>query len=138
MSRTSTGKRISVADLVAAAAGTVVGLAIGFVAAGRIGRINKERLRQAMGRLGERRGPGRRWTEQDAERLEASVLDGLSRDVVLARRRIRVTVLGIGLVELTGTVLHTAEIGLSSDVVEQVPGVKTVLNTWSSRHRGGR
>lgn len=127
MSRNSTGRRFDFADLVAAAAGTAIGIAAGYIAAGSVGRINHSRLKRAVGRLTGGRGP-KRWTEDEAERLEARVIDALSQDVVLARRPIRVTVLGMGLVELTGTVLHTAEIGVASDVVQQVTGVETVLN----------
>lgn len=112
----------------AAAAGTAIGIALGFVAAGSVGRINRSRLKRAVGRLTGGRGVPKRWTEEEAERLEARVLDALSQDVVLARRPIRVTVLGMGLVELTGTVLHTAEIGVASDVVQRVSGALTVLN----------
>ncbi len=128
MPRISTGRRFDAADLVAAAAGTLLGIAIGYIAAGSVGRINRARLRSAMGRLTRRSAAPVRWTEDEAERLEARVLDALSGDVVLARRRIRVTVLGMGLVELTGTVLHVAEIGVASDVVQRVAGVQTVLN----------
>lgn len=127
MGRTS-DRGFEVADLVAAAAGAMLGVALGFVAAGSVGRINRARITNVVNRFTDRRGPGRRWSEEDAERLEARVIDGLSQDVVLARRPIRVTVLGMGLVELTGTVLHTAEIGVASDVVQQVRGVQTVLN----------
>ena len=116
------------ADLLATAAGTIVGIALGFIAAGSVGRINRTRLKSAMGRLSLRGDARRQWTENEAERLEARVLDALARDVVLARRPIRVSVLGLGLVELTGTVLHTAEIGVASDVVQHVSGVETVLN----------
>lgn len=121
-------RRFDAADLLATAAGTIVGVALGFIAAGSVGRINRTRLKSAMGRLSLRGDGPKRWTEDAAERLEARVLDGLAQDVVLARRPIRVSVLGMGLVELTGTVLHTAEIGVASDVVQQVTGVETVLN----------
>ncbi len=128
MSRTRKGRRFEVADLLATAAGSIVGVALGFIAAGSVGRINRTRLKNAMGRLTLRGAAPKRWTEDEAERLEARVLDALAQDVVLARRPIRVSVLGMGLVELTGSVLHTAEVGVASDVVQSVPGVETVLN----------
>jgi osmotically-inducible protein OsmY len=56
------------------------------------------------------------------------VLDALTRDVVLARRQLRVAVLGKGLVELSGRVAHLSEVGLAGDTVEEVAGVDTVLN----------
>lgn len=115
-------------SLVAAAAGGVLGVALGYVVGGSIGRVNARRFRGAVERLRGREGEHAVWTEEAAERLEARVLDALSRDVVLARRPIRVTVLGMGLVELTGSVLHSSEIGLASDIVEHVDGVDTVLN----------
>jgi hypothetical protein len=126
--RSSKGRRFDAADLLATAAGMVVGISLGFIAAGSVGRINRTRLKHAMGRLTLKGDTPRRWTEDEAERLEARVLDALSQDVVLARRPIRVSVLGMGLVELTGTVLHTAEIGVASDVVQRVSGIETVLN----------
>lgn len=129
MGRSSRKQGIEAADLVACAAGTVLGIALGYVAAGSVGRINRARLGRAVARLSGGGGEKpKQWTEDEAERLEARVLDGLSQDVVLARRPIRVSVLGMGLVELTGTVLHEAEIGVASDVVQRVPGVATVLN----------
>ena len=119
---------IEVADVIAAAAGSLLGFAVGYIAAGSVGRINRTRLKHAMGAFTRSADGPKRWTEDEAERLEAKVLDALGQDVVLARRPIRVSVLGMGLVELTGTVLHTAEIGLASDIVQRVTGVQTVLN----------
>lgn len=117
-----------ISTVVAAAAGTVLGIALGYVAGGAVGRVNARRIKGVVQRLsGDQKAPTR-WTHEAAERLEAQVLDALSQDVVLARRPIRVSVLGMGLVELTGTVLHTSEIGLASDIVQAVPGVDTVLN----------
>ena len=115
-------------DLVAAAAGAVFGIGLGLILGGAVGRVNSRRIKDVFGRLAGQEAAPKRWTEDDAERLEARVLDSLSQDVVLARRRIRVAVLGMGLVELTGTVLHSAEIGVASDIVERVEGVETVLN----------
>jgi hypothetical protein len=121
-------RTIEAADVIAAAAGSLIGIAIGYIAAGSVGRVNRKRLKRAMGAFTIRTETPKRWTEDEAERLEAKVLDALGQDVVLARRAIRVSVLGMGLVELTGTVLHTAEIGLASDIVQKVGGVETVLN----------
>ncbi len=116
---------VSAGDLFAAVGGALVGLVVGFVAGASVGRVNKQRLRRAVGRM---RTAPMVWTAEEAERLVARVLDALARDVVLARRPIRVQVLGMGLVELTGRVLHASEIGLAGDIVQQVEGVKTVLN----------
>lgn len=92
-----------------------------------MGRVNAHRIKRALARWRDR--PRRVvWSAEEAERLEAAVLDALRRDVVLARRPIRVSVLGEGLVELTGRVNHTAEVGLAGDIVEGVEGVDTVLN----------
>jgi hypothetical protein len=117
-----------VTTLVATAAGAVLGVALGYLAGGSVGRVNARRIRGAVDRMRNRDGSEAVWTQEAAERLEARVLDALSQDVVLARRPIRVTVLGLGLVELTGSVLHGSEIGLASDIVERVEGVDTVLN----------
>ena len=117
-----------VTALVPPAAGAVLGVAMGYLAGGSVGRVNARRLSGAVSRLRARDSGEVVWTDEAAERLEARVLDALSQDVVLARRPIRVTVLGLGLVELTGTVLHSSEIGLASDIVEHVDGVDTVLN----------
>ncbi len=121
-------KNLETTDLVAAAAGAVFGIGIGLILGGAVGRVNSRRIKAAIGRLSGQDGAPKHWTEDDAERLEARVLDALGQDVVLARRHIRVAVLGMGLVELTGTVLHNAEIGVASDIVERVEGVETVLN----------
>ncbi len=118
--------RFTAGDLFAAVGGAMLGLAVGFVAGASVGRVNKRRLERAVGRL--RAGSPKVWTAEDAERLEARVLDALARDVVLARRAIRVQILGMGLVELTGRVLHASEVGLAGDIVQQVGGVTTVLN----------
>ena len=128
MRRIERDRGFDATDLVAAAAGAAIGLALGFIAGGSVGRVNSRRIKSAVQRWkGRRKGPAV-WTEEEAERLEARVLDALGQDVVLARRRIRVAVLGMGLVELTGTVLHTPEVGVASDIVQQVEGVTTVLN----------
>jgi len=122
--------RIGLADLVAIAGSAILGAAIGFVLSEELGRVNSARLRRAYGRLGSR-DPGSdpsHWTAEDAERLEARVLDALNRQVVLARRPIRVNVLGLGLVELTGRVAHVSEVALAGETVQAVPGVDTVLN----------
>lgn len=121
-------RTIDATDLLAAAAGAAIGLAIGFIAGGSVGRVNSHRIKNAVRRWRDRRGEAGVWTHELAERLEARVLDALARDVVLARRAIRVAVLGMGLVELTGTVVHVAEIGAASDIVQEVAGVDTVLN----------
>lgn len=121
---------IGLADLVAIMGTAILGAAAGFVFSKELGRVNSARIKRAYGRLGggdARRDPGT-WTADDAERLEARVLDALNRQVVLARRPIRVNVLGLGLVELTGRVAHVSEVGLAGDTVQGVPGVETVLN----------
>jgi len=115
-------------DALAALAGGVFGVALGYVVASSVGRVNSRRIGAAVKRWSGTRPVAAVWTEEAAERLEARVLDALAGDVVLARRPIRVAVLGMGLVELTGTVHRPAEIGLASDAVETVPGVATVLN----------
>lgn len=127
MRRSKLRQLLDARNIVAAAAGAMLGMALGYVAGGAVGRVNARRIRGAVERFRGRRGDAV-WTTESAERLEARVLDALSQDVVLARRPIRVLVLGMGLVELTGTVLHTTEIGLASDIVESVPGADTVLN----------
>jgi len=123
---------IGFSDIVAILGGVVLGAMAGFVLSEELGRVNSARIRRAAGRLGKGSPAAaralERWTDDDAERLEARVLDALNAQVVLSRRAIRVTVLGLGLVELTGRVAHTAEVALAGDVVEQVEGVDTVLN----------
>lgn len=128
MGRMKQTRRISLADLVAATAGALAGLAAGYLLGGSVGRVNSRRIRRAVSRW---RGEGAAravWSVEAAERLEARVLDALARDVVLARRPIRVQVLGMGLVELTGRVTHAPEVALAGDIVQQVAGVDTVLN----------
>lgn len=122
------GRPFNLADLLAALAGATLGVAAGFVAASSVGRINTRRLRSAVDRWRGRLRDPRLWTREAADLLEARVLDSLRQDVVLARRAIRVAVLGMGLIELTGRVLHTSEIALAGDIAQQVEGVDTVLN----------
>lgn len=122
--------RIDASDLLAVGAGAVLGLALGYLAGESVGRVNSRRIALAVERWRQRRALRRRrvWTAEDAERLEARVLDALNRDVVLARRPIRVGVLGMGLVELSGRVAQVREVAVASDIVQQVEGVDTVLN----------
>ncbi len=121
----------TLSDILTLVGGALIGAALGFVASEELGRVNSARIRRAAQRLKRKDGLAGRtghWTAEDAERLEARVLDALNRHVVLARRAIRVAVLGLGLVELTGRVSHTAEVALAGDVVQEVEGVQTVLN----------
>jgi hypothetical protein len=126
--RTTRDEGPSAADLLAGLAGAVLGLATGYVLAGSVGRVNAHRIKNAYRRWRDRPEQPSIWTQEEAEKLEARVLDALSRDVVLARRPIRVAVLGMGLVEVSGRVLHTSEVGLAGDIVQRVAGVDTVLN----------
>ena len=128
MKRTEHEREFAAGDLLAAVAGGVFGLGVGYVVGSSVGRLNSRRIGRAVQRWQNRRGPSVVWTDEEAERLEARVLDALSNDVVLARRPIRVSVLGMGLVELTGMVHRSTEAGLAGDVVQHVPGVETVLN----------
>ncbi len=130
MRRVRTEPAIEAGDILAIVGGGVLGLAVGFIAGGSVGRVNSRRIAEAVSRW--RRGRSRRapkvWTENDAERLEARVLDALSADVILARRPVRVRVLGLGLVELSGRVSHIAEVALAGDIAQEIAGVDTVLN----------
>jgi hypothetical protein len=125
------GGQFDLGDALAVLAGAAMGVALGYAAGETVGRVDRERLSRIWARWREgstRRRSAAPWTEEDAERLEAAVLDALKRDVVLARRAIRVKVLGMGLVELTGRVAHVAEVGLAGDTAAAVKGVDTVLN----------
>lgn len=130
MPRVRSEPAIQAADILAMIGGGVLGLALGFVAGGSVGRVNSRRIALAVERWRSHRTPHatRVWTEEDAERLEARVLDALSRDVILARRPIRVRVLGMALVELSGRVSHVSEVALAGDIAQEVDGVDTVLN----------
>ncbi len=129
MSRRKTGSEFTIGDLLAVAAGAGLGLALGYFAAERIGRLNTRRVATALERWKSRHDKApETWTEADAERLEARVLDALRRDVVLGRRAIRVDVFQGGIVELSGSVTHPNEIELAGDVVRAVAGVRTLLN----------
>ncbi len=128
MGRTNEAHRNTLADAVAVVGGALLGVAAGVLIGSAVGRVNAARLKRAVTRWRGRPSQPRIWTDVDTERLEARVLDALNRDVVLARRAIRVAVLGAGLVELSGRVQHAAEVGLAGDIVQRVPGVLTVLN----------
>ena len=128
MRRSDRQPGFEIAEVLAVASGVALGLALGFIAGESVGRVNSRRIARAVGLWRSRRKPSRVWTADEAERLEARVLDALRRDVVLARRPVRVAVLGQGLVELTGRVARLSEVGLAEDVVQEVNGVDTVLN----------
>lgn len=130
MTRRRKRASFGLADVIAIAGSGLLGAAVGFVVSEELGRVNSARIKRAYGRIGKDGTPADpgRWTAEDAERLEARVLDALNRQVVLARRPIRVNVLGLGLVELTGRVSHSSEVALAGDTVQGVPGVETVLN----------
>jgi hypothetical protein len=117
-----------IADALVVLAGAALGLTLGILAGESVGRVNSRRIAAAVRRWRTGRARPLVWTAEQAERLEARVLDALKRDVVLARRPIRVAVLGQGLVELSGRVAHLAEVGLAGDIVQEVEGVDTVLN----------
>lgn len=121
---------VGLGDIVAIVGSAIMGAAVGFVVSEELGRVNSARIKRAYGRIGVKEDPSDpgHWTAEDAERLEARVLDALNRQVVLARRPIRVNVLGLGLVELTGRVAQASEVALAGDTVQAVPGVETVLN----------
>jgi hypothetical protein len=129
VSREHQRSELTIGDLLIVAAGAGLGLVAGYFAAERVGRVNARRVSSAIERWkGRHRRPDAPWTEEDAERLEARVLDALRRDAVLSRRAVRVRVFEGGIVELSGRVVHPAEVTLAGDVVEAVPEVRTVLN----------
>lgn len=127
MGRTREPDRFTAGDAFALLSGALLGVAAGLFVGSAVGRVNAHRIKRALARWSDRPRRGV-WSAEAAERLEARVLDALRRDVVLARRPIRVSVLGDGLVELTGRVNHASEVGLAGDTVQNVEGVDTVLN----------
>ena len=119
----------TISDLLVVAVGAGLGLALGYFAAERVGRVNTKRVQSAIQRWKQRSGrPSASWSEEDGERLEARVLDALRRDAVLGRRAVRVRVFEGGIVELSGRVAHPSEVPLAGRVVEAVSEVRTVLN----------
>jgi len=119
----------TISDLLVVAVGAGLGLVLGYFAAERVGRVNAKRVSSAIERWKRRRGgPPEPWTEEEAERLEARVLDALRRDAVLGRRAVRVRVYEGGIVELSGRVAHPSEVALAGRVVQAVAEVRTVLN----------
>lgn len=129
MSRARTDSAFRAGDLLTVAAGALLGLALGYLAGESVGRVNLRRIAAALERWRNRprRRPGP-WTTEDTEWLEAGVLDALKRDVVLARRAVRVRALGEGIVELSGRVAHPSEVELAGDLVRALDGVDTVIN----------
>ncbi len=120
---------LTIDDLLVVAAGAGLGLILGYFMAERVGRVNARRVGAALERWTAHRSSAREpWTDDEAERLEARVLDALRRDAVLGRRAVRVGVLGRGIVELSGRVSHPNEVALAGDVVRNVAGARTVLN----------
>lgn len=117
-------------DLLVVAAGAAVGLLVGYVASGNLGRATAHRVKRALKRRRRRRGelrPGD-WTDDDAEHLEARVVDTLRGNPVLARRPIRVRTLGPGLIELAGLVESSAEVQRAGQIVRRLAGVRDVIN----------
>ncbi len=129
MPRREKRAELTIDDLLVVAAGAGLGLILGYFMAERVGRVNARRVGAALERWTAHRHSARApWTDDEAERLEARVLDALRRDAVLGRRAIRVGVLGRGIVELSGRVAHPNEVALAGDVVRGVAGARTVLN----------
>jgi len=129
VSREDRRREWTISDLLVVAVGAGLGLALGYFAAERVGRVNTRRVQSALQRWRERHGrPLATWTDDDAERLEARVLDALRRDTVLGRRPVRVRVFEGGIVELSGRVAHPNEVQLAGRVVGAVSEVRTVLN----------
>ena len=129
MSRESQRREWTIGDLLVVAAGAGLGLVLGYFTAERVGRVNTKRVASAIERWKRRRArPPELWTDEDAERLEARVLDALRRDAVLGRRAVRVRVFEGGIVELSGQVSHPSEVQLAGRVVEALAEVRTVLN----------
>jgi hypothetical protein len=119
---------VTLGDLLLLAGGAGLGLAVGYFAAERIGRVNSRRVADALERWTARRHRDEAWTDDAAERLQGRVLDALRRDAVLGRRAVRVRVLEGGIVELSGRVAHPSEVALAGTVVRALAGVRTVLN----------
>jgi hypothetical protein len=129
VSRRKKESEFTLGDLLVVAVGAGLGLTLGYFAAERFGRVNTRRVALALERWKSRRpAPPTAWSDADAERLEARVLDTLRRDAVLGRRAISVAVFERGIVELSGSVTHPNEVALAGDVVRAVPGARTVLN----------
>ncbi len=129
MSRVRKRSELTIGDLLVVAVGAGLGLVAGYFAAERVGRVNARRVTSALERWTARRvRPPEEWTEEEAEHLEARVLDALRRDAVLGRRAVRVRVFEGGIVELSGRVAHPSEVQLAGRVVQSVPEVRTVLN----------
>ena len=129
MSRHEHRSPFTVGDLLLLAGGAGLGLALGYFAAERVGRVNSRRVAGALERWRTRHArPENPWTAAEAERLESRVLDALRRDAALGRRPVRVRVLAEGIVELSGRVAHPNEVSLAGNVVRAVDGVRTVLN----------
>ena len=129
MSREDQRREWTISDLLVVAVGAGLGLALGYFAAERVGRVNTKRVQSALQRWRDRRArPPETWTDEDAERLEARVLDALRRDTVLGRRPVRVRVFEGGIVELSGRVAQPNEVALAGRVVAAVSEVRTVLN----------
>jgi hypothetical protein len=128
-SRTETD-RTTTLDLLVVAAGAALGVLVGYVASGSLGRATAHRVKRALKRRRRRRGvlrPGD-WTDDDAEHLEARVVDALRGNPVLAKRPIRVRILGPGLLELAGLVESAAEAQRAGQLARRVAGVRDVIN----------
>ena len=129
MSRETRRSEWTISDLLVVAVGAGLGLALGYFAAERVGRVNAKRVQSAIRRWKQRHPrSAAAWSEEDGERLEARVLDALRRDAVLGRRAVRVRVFEGGIVELSGRVAHPSEVQLAGRVVAAVGEVRTVLN----------
>lgn len=78
--------------------------------------------------FGLRRGRRAGRPSGDLRGIEDSVIDALRRDEMLRGRAIDVAGIASGIVELSGTVESEEEAHHAVDVVQRIPGVRTVLN----------
>jgi hypothetical protein len=129
VSRRRKRSELTVGDLLIMAAGAGFGLVLGYVTAERVGRVNAGRVAFELGRWRTRhRHAPAHWSDEDAERLEARVLDALRADAVLSRRAVRVRVFEGGIVELSGRVAEPGEVASAGELVRGMDGVTTLLN----------
>ncbi|UCD25179.1 MAG: BON domain-containing protein, partial [Gemmatimonadota bacterium] len=108
-----------------AALGLGIGVLGGMVLRELLSGVSTEPVRNALNRL---RQPEADLEPEDVAAVEHAVEDALDEDPEAALLEVKVTALGDGIVELTGTVPDALDRQLAGDIARGVPGADIVVN----------
>jgi len=116
----SGGKRV-LGIVITAVGAFAVGAAAGMVLGGAIGAVSRGRMRDTFGRIGRRPQP-------TPDHLAQAVLAALREDEATSDLDLHVHIAEPGLVELTGVVSDATVQRVAGDVARTVAGVEVVVN----------